>query len=89
MSKGYEVCGDNWFWEGNAFHGVWKGFGWIPVEPRRTSDRRDVVGKRNSGGESTPTEEQFAVVDRRSFLSGISKKEARVETNYVVIVIVQ
>ena len=37
------------------------------------------------GGESTPTEEQFVVVDRRSFLSGISKKEAIVETNYVVI----
>ena len=41
------------------------------------------------GGERTPTEEQFAVVDRRNFLSGISKKEASVETNYVVIVIVQ
>ena len=41
------------------------------------------------GGESTPTEEQFAVVDRRNFLSGISKKEASVGTNYVVIVVVQ
>ena len=40
------------------------------------------------GGESIPTEEQFAVVHRRSFLSGISKKEASVETNNVVIVIV-
>ena len=41
------------------------------------------------GGESTPTEEQFAVVDRCNFLSGISKKEASVGTNFFMVVVVQ
>ena len=36
------------------------------------------------GGKSTPTEEQF--IDRRSFFSGVWKRDASVETNYVLIV---
>ena len=35
------------------------------------------------GGKSIPTEEQF--IDRRSF-SGVWKRDASVETNYVLIV---
>ena len=79
MSKGYEVSGDNWFLAGNAFYGVWK-----VSDGCRWSQGVTMWENARFGGKSIPTEEQCN--DRRSFFSGVWKRDACVETNYVVIV---
>ena len=69
-----------------AFGKVSVGFRWIQEGHQTGVTLWEIA---SFGGESTPTKEHFAVVDRRSFLSGISKQDASIGTLYVVSVIVQ